>query len=372
MAYFDKYGVEFTDDRKTLVKCPKDFEGEYIIPNGVMYIYGTAFEECRKLISVIIPDSVIRIGTSAFQDCTNLTTVVIPKSVKTICTDAFAGCSSLTIHLHEGIEYEIDYMYVEDGAFAYVANIIYNGKVSQNEKRGFGIYRRAINGYKEGNFIFSDITKKELCVCLSKSKGEIFIPEGVQTIEPFAFWDCNSITKIHIPTSLQKIFIEEELANCTNLEEIIVPFGQKNRFSHMDGLRGFEDRIFEQEENQIAQKDENPEKFAYSKAFELYSHLDPKMDNYFHHGTCDGKLFVAPAEQDEFQIFWNQNCKLITENSGVFDKNCNMELLITSYCSEFSVYFYYIDDNDWNSAIFKYNTANDEWSCCKIISYGML
>ena len=29
MAHVDKYGVEFSDDRKTLVKCPEDFHGEY-------------------------------------------------------------------------------------------------------------------------------------------------------------------------------------------------------------------------------------------------------------------------------------------------------------------------------------------------------
>ena len=26
MAYFDKYGVEFSDDRRTLVRCPEDFQ----------------------------------------------------------------------------------------------------------------------------------------------------------------------------------------------------------------------------------------------------------------------------------------------------------------------------------------------------------
>ena len=39
MAYIDKYGVEFSDDRKTLVKCPKVFKGEYIIPNSVTSMF---------------------------------------------------------------------------------------------------------------------------------------------------------------------------------------------------------------------------------------------------------------------------------------------------------------------------------------------
>lgn len=43
MAYFDKYGVEFSDDRKTLVRCPKDFEGEYAIPDTVTSVGNSAF-----------------------------------------------------------------------------------------------------------------------------------------------------------------------------------------------------------------------------------------------------------------------------------------------------------------------------------------
>ena len=38
MAYIDKHGVEYTDDKKTLIRCPQDFEGEYIIPDGVIEI----------------------------------------------------------------------------------------------------------------------------------------------------------------------------------------------------------------------------------------------------------------------------------------------------------------------------------------------
>jgi hypothetical protein len=37
MAHFDKYGVKFSVDRKTLAKCPKDIQGEYVIPNNVTH-----------------------------------------------------------------------------------------------------------------------------------------------------------------------------------------------------------------------------------------------------------------------------------------------------------------------------------------------
>lgn len=119
MAYFDKYGVEFTDDRKKIIECPKNFHGEYIIPSGVTIIgecafYNcksltsvtipnsvasiemSAFEECRNLTSVIIHDGVTHIGMCAFQFCFNLTSIKIPNSVTIIDNAAFRGCHNLT------------------------------------------------------------------------------------------------------------------------------------------------------------------------------------------------------------------------------------------------------------------------------------
>ncbi len=54
MAYFDKYGVKFSNNRKTLVRCPADYKGEYIIPDGVTRIEEEAFYECYTLTSVVI------------------------------------------------------------------------------------------------------------------------------------------------------------------------------------------------------------------------------------------------------------------------------------------------------------------------------
>ena len=96
MAYFDKYGVEFSDDRKTLVKCPKVFKGEYIIPNSVTSIGDYAFYNCSSLTSVTIPNSVTSIGSYAFYGCCGLTSVTIPNSVTSIGEEAFRGCSGLT------------------------------------------------------------------------------------------------------------------------------------------------------------------------------------------------------------------------------------------------------------------------------------
>ena len=94
MAYFDKYGVEFSDDRKTLVKCPEDFHGAYTIPDGVTKIKGQAFMFCSDLISIVIPDSVIEIEQAGIRSCNKLQSIVIGKGVLQM-EDCLVGCDSL-------------------------------------------------------------------------------------------------------------------------------------------------------------------------------------------------------------------------------------------------------------------------------------
>ena len=90
------FGVEYSDDGKTLIKCPEDFVGEYVIPEGVTEIGEYAFHYCRNLTSIVIPNSVTEIGEHAFDFCDSLTSIVIPNSVTEIGEGAFAFCDSLT------------------------------------------------------------------------------------------------------------------------------------------------------------------------------------------------------------------------------------------------------------------------------------
>lgn len=93
----DKFGVEYSEDGKTLIKCPSDFVGEYVIPEGVTELKGYhAFGHCEGLTSVVIPKSVTSIGDGAFSGCMGLTAITIPDSVTSIGKWAFSGCTGLT------------------------------------------------------------------------------------------------------------------------------------------------------------------------------------------------------------------------------------------------------------------------------------
>ena len=65
------------------------------IPNSVTSIGYAAFYACTSLTSITIPDSVISIGNDAFCYCDTLTSITIPSSVTSIGNSVFYGCDGL-------------------------------------------------------------------------------------------------------------------------------------------------------------------------------------------------------------------------------------------------------------------------------------
>ena len=47
--YIDEYGIQYSDDKKTLIKVPEDYEGEIVIMEGVTDIAPNAFNHSSCL-----------------------------------------------------------------------------------------------------------------------------------------------------------------------------------------------------------------------------------------------------------------------------------------------------------------------------------
>ena len=95
ISYIDEYGVEFSQDRTILERCPLDFKGAYTIPDSVKEIANGAFSGCIGLTSIKIPSSVSRIGKMAFNECDSLHSIRIPDSITVIEDDTFFACRGL-------------------------------------------------------------------------------------------------------------------------------------------------------------------------------------------------------------------------------------------------------------------------------------
>lgn len=130
-------GVIYKDDGKYLVKCPSSKTGEFVVPEVVKQIGGSAFSECQ-ISSITLPDSLEVIEDYAFEschnlekvnfgngigirdigyyimnshsyinlfyDCDNLKNIVLPRQVRRIGYGAFAYSHLESIELNEGLE----------------------------------------------------------------------------------------------------------------------------------------------------------------------------------------------------------------------------------------------------------------------------
>ena len=142
----------------------KAVSGEVVIPATVNDGKGTeytvtsignyAFRSCYELTSVEIPSSVTSIGNGAFYDCYWLTSVEIPSSVISIGSSAFNRCDQLT-----DVTFEANSQLTSIGDWAFV-----NGAMK-----------------------------------------ELVIPEGVQTIGNYVFYECGCLQTVTIPASVTSV-----------------------------------------------------------------------------------------------------------------------------------------------------------------------
>ena len=171
------------------------------IPDGVTRIQPNTFIDCYRLASVTIPNSVTSIENEAFYGCISLTSIAIPNSVTSIDFYAFANCTSL-----DSITIPSSVTYVGDVAF-------YNTGIYNNEKNwdnGVLYLNNCLLAAKEelsGAYIVKDSTRLiaggAFTCCASLSA--ITIPNSVTNICDIAFTECSSLTSIVIGSGVTSI-----------------------------------------------------------------------------------------------------------------------------------------------------------------------
>ena len=197
-AFTDEWGVEYSKDRRKLLKAPQGLNGTYSIRKGTKIICDWAFGwskfiGCRSLTSLVIPDSVTNIGDYAFSGCSSLSSVVIPDRVTSIGDCAFENCSSLTD------------IVIPDG----VTNI---GKCAFEGCRSLTDIVIPDGVTSIGDCAF------EGC----RSLTDIVIPDGVTSIGDCAFANCFSLTGIVIPDSVTGIG-KFAFSGCSSLSSVVIP-----------------------------------------------------------------------------------------------------------------------------------------------------
>lgn len=195
MAYIDSYGVEYSNDRKTLVKCPVTLKGHYMVNSSVETIAKRAFYQCKDLTSISLPLSIINIESFAFGFCVNLQLINIPTSITKIERGLFYKCRQL-----KSVIIPSSVVTIEDCAFwqcQTLDNVVIPTSV-----------------IKIGGGAFAE------CSALTN----ITIPDSVTEIGASAFIDCENITSISLPNRITQIGYQTFM-NCHNLKSITIPNG---------------------------------------------------------------------------------------------------------------------------------------------------
>lgn len=197
------------------------------IPGSVAKIGDQAFYNCSGLTSVTIPDGVTSIGNEAFYQCSNLATVVIGDDVKTIGYNAFYYCRKLAeLTFGKRVEsigarafYNCDGLksvtiprsvtYFGDRAFDYCYSLTAVHITDLVAWCGVG----AGNDYANPLYY-----AKHLYLNGAEVK-ELVIPDGVKTINSFAFANCQGLRTVTIPKSVTNIN-HKAFYNCDNLNTV--------------------------------------------------------------------------------------------------------------------------------------------------------
>lgn len=194
--------------------------------NGITVIKDAAFADCKNLTTVNIPSTVTSIGDDAFKGCVNLpvtnniryadtylveavdkslSSYAIKDGTKWIGSNAFNGCNLLSITIPD------DIIGIGSNAFSGIANVNYNGSATGAP---WGAWVR--NGYVDGWLVYRSSAKEELILCSSDATGAIVLPDGLLSIDDYAFSTCSGITAINIPSSVTSIGIGA-FGGCTGL-----------------------------------------------------------------------------------------------------------------------------------------------------------
>jgi hypothetical protein len=154
------------------------------MPDGLTEIENYAFYNCSSLSDVTMGVGLTNIESYSFYGCVNLTAVNLPVNVAFIEAYAFSRCMGL-----KSITVDAQNM-----VFSSVDGVLFN--------KG----QTALMRYPEGRV------------------GVYTIPDGVISIEGYAFSSCNRLTDVTIPSSVVSIGTYA-FSSCSGLTDVTIPDG---------------------------------------------------------------------------------------------------------------------------------------------------
>lgn len=210
-------GLQYTiDGDSAVVKANSKADESITIPDSVEYsdgetqkkyavkgIAASGFFGCTKLKDIVLPKTLTNIGRAAFWNNKSLEEIDIPESVTAINPAVFTACRSI-----KRISAGKNLKYIEPGSFMQCTSLDNIEIPDENP------YFKA-----EGGTVY---TKDGETLLAHAGSAESFaIPQGVKTIANSAFWYCENLKAVTLPTSLTTI--EQDAFNGSGLSTVSIP-----------------------------------------------------------------------------------------------------------------------------------------------------
>ena len=207
-------GVLFGTTDFKLIYCPprKGFV-PYEIPKGIRLIGDYAFYRCTGLTLITIPDSVTTIGEKAFMDCADLASITIPDSVSGIGNYALCNCAKLTsVSISNRITRIGDAMFsgcTSLTAMTIPAGVTRIGRDAFHDCVGLTAVHisspEAWLSISYGNEFANPLLYAGHLYLNDTEMHAFGIPDGITTIEDYAFAGWTGLLNIAIPDSINRI-----------------------------------------------------------------------------------------------------------------------------------------------------------------------
>jgi len=203
----DGYGVLFNKDKTELIKAPSAMEGSYTVPATVKTLGYGAFANTR-LSQIHLPEGLQTISYYVFSRAYQLKELQLPQSLRVIEHDAFDNCDSITeLHIPAAVTTIEESCFDMNGLQKFTVDaenqyfcadehgVLFNKDKTvlvRAPRKLSGAYRIPDTVIKIGReaFYFVDGLK------------QLWIPEGVETIDWQGFSSCNGLSEIVIPSTV--------------------------------------------------------------------------------------------------------------------------------------------------------------------------
>ena len=189
------------------------------VPEGVRRLGDYAFEACGALQRVYLPDSLTEIGDGAFSGCANLTLADLQDNVERIGAGAFLCCDELvSVELPEALRELGEFAFAGCGSLARVA---FGGS------RLAAVPDRAFYGCENLRRIalpesVTSIGKRAFSGC--KSLQSFYHGTALKSLGGYAFEGCESLGTVTFTAPVLQTGV---LAGCSSLTYLSLPDGVK-------------------------------------------------------------------------------------------------------------------------------------------------